>query len=422
MKAYRAVRAGSGLMGALVLAAGLGLTGCSDVDTALFGSGDDTAQQSAEPGTLDNSSSAPQAQNAAPRSQVAAPSSRMAASAPADSGSVEAGTLPAEQPAPVAQAPAGGMGTTITPVQIEQGSNTGTAVSSTIANLRSQVMSLEGHISSNAQRLAGLRGQAAGNATQYHEAKARITARLQVGTTRGNPELVAEWNTAQQALDQLTVNINAMSTLGTDIANDSSTAHYALDQISATFNVSGAVDEDHRQLSVLEDETNQTIILIDRLLKSVSDDVQRQTAYAANERSNLTTLAAAIKNGELYGAELGTTIPMTQNAAGVTQVAYGGTPLVVIRFDKPNVDYQQILYAALNQALEARPGAGFSVVAVSPTRGTVVAVKLAQTSAKRHAQEVMRSITDMGVPASRLAVASSTDPSATSSEVRVFVR
>jgi hypothetical protein len=34
----------------------------------------------------------------------------------------------------------------------------------------------------------------------------------------------------------------------------------------------------------------------------------------------------------------------------------------------------------------------------------------------------MRSITDMGVPASRLAVASSTDPSATSSEVRVFVR
>jgi hypothetical protein len=307
-------------------------------------------------------------------------------------------------------------------VQIEQGSNTGTAVSSTIASLRNQVMSLEGHISSNAQRLAGLRGQAAGNATQYHEAKARITARLQVGTTRGNPELVAEWNTAQQALDQLTVNINAMSTLGTDIANDSSTAHYALDQISATFNVSGAVDEDHRQLSVLEDETNQTIILIDRLLKSVSDDVQRQTAYAANERSNLTTLAAAIKNGELYGAELGTSLPVAQNAAGVTQIAYGGTPLVVIRFDKPNVDYQQILYAALSQALQARPGAGFSVVAVSPTRGTVAAVQIAQTSAKRHAQEVMRSITDMGVPASRLAVASSTDPSATSSEVRVFVR
>ena len=31
-------------------------------------------------------------------------------------------------------------------------------------------------------------------------------------------------------------------------------------------------------------------------------------------------------------------------------------------------------------------------------------------------------MTDMGVPASRLAVASATDPTATSSEVRVFVR
>ena len=34
-----------------------------------------------------------------------------------------------------------------------------------------------------------------------------------------------------------------------------------------------------------------------------------------------------------------------------SSVAYNGSPLVVIRFDRPNVDYQQILYAALNQAL-----------------------------------------------------------------------
>ena len=66
--------------------------------------------------------------------------------------------------------------------------------------------------------------------------------------------------------------------------------------------------------------------------------------------------------------------------------------------------------------------AGFSVVAVSPTRGTAAAVQLAQTSAKNHAQEVLRSMTDMGVPATRLAIASATDPGATSSEVRVFVR
>ena len=50
-------------------------------------------------------------------------------------------------------------------------------------------------------RLTDLRNQGAGAAGSYQEAKAHITTRLQVGTTRGNPELVAEWNTAQGQLD-----------------------------------------------------------------------------------------------------------------------------------------------------------------------------------------------------------------------------
>ncbi len=397
MKAYRAARAGlSGrLFGALALAAGLGLAGCSDIDNTLFGSGDeaDNPQASAAPGTLPSSS--PAAQSAS--------SAGMAGTMPDQGGAPSAGTTAAM----------------ITPISIEPGTDTGTAVSKTIATLRAQVSGLEEHLGQSAQRLAALHDQGVQASTAYYEAKAHITARLQVGTTRGNPELVAEWNSAQSSLDQLSVNINALSTLGSDIATDSSTAHYALDQITATFNVSGAVDEDHRQLSVLEDETNQTIVLIDRLLRTVSDDVQRQTAYAGNERANLTTLAGAIKNGELYGSDLAA--PMMASPGSLAS-GYGGAPLVVIRFDRANVDYQQILYSALNQALQTRPTASFSVVAVSPTRGTVAAVQLAQTAAKRHAQDVMRAITDMGVPASRLGVASSTDPSATSSEVRVFVR
>ena len=300
---------------------------------------------------------------------------------------------------------------------IEPGSDTGTAVSKTIQSLRAQVGGLQQQLSANAQRLADLRNQGAGAAGGYQEAKARITTRLQIGTTRGNPELVAEWNTAQSQLDALSANVNALNTLGTDITNDSSTAHYALNQISATFNVSGAVDEDHRQLQLLEDETSQTIVMIDRLLSEVSDAIQRQTAYVATERSNLTTLSAAIKNGDFYGGSVSGALG---SIGGQTVTA--GTPLVVVRFDRPDVDYQQILYAALNQALQNRPGASFQVVAVSPTRGTAASVQIAQTTARRHAEDVMRSMSDMGVPATRMGVASTTDPLATVSEVRVFVR
>src|SRR3546814_17324146 len=44
--------------------------------------------------------------------------------------------------------------------------------------------------------------------------------------------------------------------------------------------------------------------MIDRLLNELSDDINRQTAYAANERRNLTTMSLAIRNGELYGSSL----------------------------------------------------------------------------------------------------------------------
>jgi hypothetical protein len=341
----------------------------------------------------------------------------MADQAPADAGA------PPTAAAPAAYAPAGaggsGLMATITPVAIDPGRDTGTAVNKTIQSLRSQVSGLQSKLVTNAQRLVDLRNASAGAAGAYQQAKAHITTRLQVGTTRGNPELVAEWNTAQGQIDALTSNINALNALGTDVANDSSTAHYALNQIGATFNVSGAVDDDHRQLSVLEDETSQTIVLIDRLLKEVSDGVQRQTAYVANERANLTTLAASIKSGELYSGGLG--VPMGAVGGGV-QLATAGTPLVVIKFDRPNVDYQQVLYAALNQALQNRPSAGFQVVAVAPTKGTAASVQIAQTTARRHAEDVMRSMTDMGVPAARLNVASTTDPGTSASEVRVFVR
>ncbi|MEI9995883.1 MAG: hypothetical protein WDM91_14905 [Rhizomicrobium sp.] len=392
----------SRLVSVLALAAGLGLAGCSDLDNALFA----------------DQGSTPSGDGAVP----AAPASTADQFPPAAPGAP--GTMPGTMPGAPAGASGGSAPTVaITPVSIEPGSNTGTAVSGTIATLRGQVQQLEDHLAASASHLAELRNQGADAAFAYHESKAHITTRLQIGTTRGNPELVTEWNSAQASLDTLAGNINALNSLSAAIASDSSSAHYALDQIQATYNVSGAVDEDHRQLAVLEDETNQTIVLIDRLLKAASEDTQRQTAYVANERANLTTLAGAIKNGELYGADLGSpSIASAGGAIPASTLAYAGTPLVVIRFDRPGVDYQQILYAALSQALQAKPNAGFSVVAVAPTRGTAAAVQIAQTSAKNHAQEVLRSMTDMGVPASRLAVASATDPGATSSEVRVFVR
>ncbi|WP_052711731.1 hypothetical protein [Elstera litoralis] len=100
----------------------------------------------------------------------------------------------------------------------------------------------------------------------------------------------------------------------------------------------------------------------------------------------------------------------------------GRRPLVVIRFDRPNVVYEQALYNAVSQALERRPDVSFDLVAVSPTRGGAGPAALAANQARRSAEQVMRSLTDMGLPPNRLALSSSNSPTVDANEVQLFVR
>jgi len=393
----RTKAAGSRILALAFLAgtACVGLAGCGSIDQALFGGGSEEAAQPAANGPA--AAAAPEAAAAAPETTTA-------------------GT-PAPGPAPVTTAE---MGAEFAPVTVEAGTDTGTTVGHAIAGLRTQLQTLETKLATDAQRFADLRASSAQAITTYQEATAHIATRLQIGTTRGNPELIAEWNNAQRALDTLTGNINALAALGTELSSDSSTAHYELDTIQATTGLSGAVDEDHRQLGVLTDETNQTNVIVDRLLGDASETMQRQTAYVANERANLTTLANAIKAGEYYGPSLSAP-PMMQAAAPMAG-APSGAAIVSIKFDRKRVSYDRVLYAALSRALGAHPSASFMVAGISPARGTVAAIQIAQSDAERHAQEVMRSMSEMGVPMTRMSVSSSTDPNISAVEVRVYLR
>ncbi len=403
---------------ALMLAAGLVLSGCASIDDALFGNA--APGEQVEPATTPAPEASGESEEGAPvqAAEAEAPAPETAgegeAAAPEPEAPPESATAPAGAAAPPA-APASvptATGTIITPIPVEPGRNTGTTVSQTVAGLRAELQSLQNRMLASAQQLAQLQAASAQTANAYHGITAQITAHLQIGTTRGNPELLAQWNTAQSNLEQLSANANTLNSVAAQIADESSRARSLLSQIRATFEVSGAVDEDHRQLTVLEDETNQTIILTDRLTREVTDTLQRQTAYVGEERGKLAALSTAIANGSFYGGG-------SRTAAS----AYArGPALVTLHFDNPGTDYQQALYSALSQALQTRPGANFDVVGVSPTRGTAKAVRAAQSNARRYAQEVVRSMTAMGVPASRLGIASSTDPSVSASEVRVFVR
>jgi hypothetical protein len=311
------------------------------------------------------------------------------------------------------------------------GQPTGTLVGQKVTQLRGELQRLKGQLGQQNGQLQQIRQTTTNNAQRYHGTVAAVTARLQLGTTPGNPILVNQWNAAQAELDRISSDIATMNSLANQIASNSSLASYVLESARAAYGLTGAIDEDHRQLALLEDQTNRAVVLIDRLLSEINEDVARQTSYVAGERSNLTTLSSSIKNGELHGSSLmarafavGSQAPAFSTSSTPRRgfVAGGRQPLVVIRFDRTNVPYQQALYTAVSKTLQVRPEANFDLVAVTPTRGSASEQAMAQSTIKKHTNGVLKALMDMGLPASRISLSASSSNTSASNEVHIYIR
>lgn len=331
-----------------------------------------------------------------------------------------------QQPAAARDQPALGTGNFVPP-GVSTGANTGTFVGKKVVELREELRRLQTNISGQNGELQKLRGQLGGNSQRYHGTIAAVNARLQVGTTPGNPILVQQFKSAQSDLDRLAQDVASMNTLHGSIASSATMSSFLSESATASFAISGAIDEDHRQLAILEDEVNRTDVLIDRLYKEVTNDVRRQTNYVSTERANLNLMSAGIKAGEIYGGSL-LNVAMTGSSGG-TQVSAGAPlstsgrrPLVVVRFDRNEVPYRQALYTAVSRVLEKRPEAVFDLVAVAPSSGGQARVALNSNKARRYAEGVLRSLIEMGLPPARVAVSAKTAAQARSNEVHLYLR
>ncbi len=338
-------------------------------------------------------------------------------------------TPPSPEPAPAVAGTPPAPGTTAAePMPVTPGEPTGTTAGKKAVELRKELERLRGSVAGRNGVIQKIRDETVENAQRYHSTVAAINARLQVGTTPGNQVLVQQWNTAQIQLNRTAENIDQMNAVAGEIASDSATAKSLLKTTRATSELTGAVDEDHRQLAALEDDLNRMWVLIDRLLRKVNGDVGRQISYLGYERKSLANLSFAIKSGEPVAVSL-----TNRALAKAAEPAAGGSgrvgpaqaarrPLVVIRFDRADVNYEQALYKAVSRALERRPGAVFDLVAVAPKQGAPSQLALSSKSARRNAEKVWRSLASMGLPDNRMTLSATTREDAKTSEVRIYVR
>lgn len=309
------------------------------------------------------------------------------------------------------------------PQPVAPGSATGTEVGRKVQGIRDDVARLQTAITQENSELQSIRGQILQSSSSYHTTVGSMSAKLQAGTTPGNPTMVQQFNSAQAQLDVVSSQITKLNSLSTTVAGSASQAAYLQETIQATYALSGAVDEDHRQLGALSLDLSRTSALVDSLQNAVSQDISRQANYVADERRNLNSLAQAVKTGHATGNGLSSnqsSSPGLNRVSTNTGSAARGRPLVVIRFDRANVDYQSTLYSVINRALEREPNAAFDLVAVTPSKSAGQAG--ATTQARRNAEGVLRSLTGMGLPASRINLSATSNGDAQSNEVQIYVR
>ncbi len=291
-----------------------------------------------------------------------------------------------------------------------------TAVGQKATQLRADFEKLKTNTQTRSAQLETIRNQTVANVNSYHTLVGSIRSRLQMGSTPGNPELLAQWSQAQTQLTQIDSDIGTLNQLSAQVSGDAGTSSFLLENIRAAYSLSGALEEDHRQLRLLEDEVNQNAIVIDRALLSLNNEINRQAQYVTSERTSLVQLASDINTGQSFATATRRATPVaTRPVTSVTPASFADKkPLVVIRFDKADVAYEPALYQALSRALERRPDATFDLVAVSPNEG-------AQAVARRDADAVFKSMTNMGLPAERVAMATMASSAASTPEVHIYV-
>ena len=298
-------------------------------------------------------------------------------------------------------------------------------VSKKVAAIETKLQQIQENIRKNTEVFRELKNKNAEESRQYYEYVARIHARLQIGTTPGNPELTEMWKQASALLTGSDKNMSETAKLSSEIIRTKNELNSLLDTIGETYLIPGAMEIDHENLKTLEDQANQTVVSLNRLSSDVSAQIARQQQYFSSESQNINMLGTDIQNGKIMNVRPQAAVsvpaapaPLLSAAAYLPDADLAGRrPLMVIRFNKKNVAYEQSLYKAVKAALDKRPNTGFEIVAVSPANA-----KSGEAEAAKNADAVRSSLISMGLPEDRIYSSKTKSASIQTTEVHLYLK
>ena len=306
---------------------------------------------------------------------------------------------------------------------------TGTFVGGKINQFRADLSSIQNAVSSHNNDFLRFKDLVDEQTSVYQGLSSAIRSRLQIGTTPGNPILVGQWNDAQRALEDIQNNVNNLQIVNNRVTADAALITHLKNAINSSFFISGAIDEDHNQLKVLNDDVQRTSVLYSRLMDELEEKISREIQILNAERQYMKELSADVEVGK-FGGRVSAPPTRSSQSTGTQKIEEQGSidtikiaplnydnAILVIKFDDTNFDYSTALFESISNALEQMPSASFEVVAVSPTGGASFAEK-----ARQRASEVFNKVVEMGVPSERVSLASSNSTTAQAEEVHIYLK
>ena len=271
-----------------------------------------------------------------------------------------------------------------------------------------------------------------GASTEFYGTVAAINTKLQLGTTPGNPTLVRQYDQAQTELDKIEEYMREINLLNQKVNADAGVVALLKGTLNKTLRLAGAIDQDHRQLEVLEDNTEKLEIDISRLINEITEEISRQAGFSKIENQNMLVMAVAIRNGEAMGTGILNRSFLAAQAladAGppdaqldVPQVNITGLPLVVIRFDDPDINYEKTLFDAIGTTVDKKSDATFGLVAVAPIGKNEGETRINSSKVKKYAERVLRSMVSFGLPSKKVALTAKTSGDVVVPEVHIYVQ
>jgi hypothetical protein len=296
-----------------------------------------------------------------------------------------------------------------------------TYVGQRILEMQNEFKKLDNEISEKKTNFDLLKSTGIKSAENYHSIVAAIAARLQIGTTPGNPILLDQFENAQTELASVSAQGQNIVDVGNKISLLSTRVAYLLEQARAAKKLRGAVDQDHRDLSSFQDALKRRSVDVMRSLEELNETIRRREIFLAAERRRLTLLANAISVGESFGTGLGTvnSLPVN-NQDQRSQSSVSPSPIAVFKIRSESENYHQDLFGAVSAALEKAPKAKFTLVAVSSSAGNASKQAERAANAKLDVGKLISSLVSMGMPVDRLSVNSLSVASIENTEVRLY--